>query len=354
MDMYTLKKMKTKKTWLWFGLFFFGLIFIFCLVEGELLMGLLSGFMFLMGIVGLVNIKKQITGEITPYLPGKGYWYYRQSPQSKSTYLTVTQWLLLLFILVFWMSGYFSWYVSIVALLGIYYIQTLFKRRIRLHTVIDDASLFELEELGIIEPEEPVNALYKDFANWTEVPKDAKLCLITPDRLIVIRMASSESGERYDILLWEITGLAIIGTGSLGQGMIITLRMADNDQLIRLTLTGDSHQDSPEQFIFFLLKSLDRVNAETFSSVMSGEEEHRRHHPVESTLTIGTSRPVIRSLDIHESDPSIQRSVPPSMMNEEASMNPAPDNKTGGTSQPTQSSQTDPAQSTPNRRIIDF
>jgi hypothetical protein len=303
MDQQALRQMRGKKMASWFGILFFGLVAIIGFADGEGLMGFLGAVMTILSLAALIIIRRQINVTLTPYRPGKGYWYYRMSPRSKKIYLTAGQWVLILLLLLFWRAGYFNWYMAFSALFGIYYIQAVVKRRIRLHTDIDDASLFELEELGIIEPDEPVIGLYKDFALWSEVPADAKVLVLTPDRLIVIHMTSPESGERYEIRLKEIAGLGVIASGKQGQGMIITLGLAD-ETVIRLSLVGESYQDSPEQFFQAFLRALDRALAET--GAVAEPEKAGRSHPEGTAFQDGGPRPVIRHLDLHGTQPGAQ------------------------------------------------
>ncbi|MFD1177614.1 hypothetical protein ACFQ3W_15070 [Paenibacillus puldeungensis] len=253
-------------------------------------------------ILAIISSRSMLMRTIAPFQPGKGYWYYRMSPQSKRVYFTVTQWTLFLIVLLYWMSGHHSWYAAVGGLFSIYYIQVMLKRRIQLHTEVDDASLFELEELGIIEPEESVISLYKDFLSWSEVPENAKILILTPDRLVVIRMTTPEEGERYEIRLRDIFGLKFVDTGRHGGGKLVALLM--NDQtLIHLDVAGESNQDSPEQFFSSLLKTLDQVKMNP-GAVPEQTGKAMRNKPAEPSFNEGAPRPVIRHLDLANYTPS--------------------------------------------------
>lgn len=305
---------------------------IFALSEGEWLTFILLLLAIVASVFALMKFNRQIQGILDSYKPGKGFWYYRMSAQNKRTYLTVAQWLLFLMVFIFWMMDYLNGYAGSIAIGGIFASQVM-KRRIRLHTPIDDASLFELEELGIIEEGEIITALYKDFDEWSKVSENAKVLALTPDRLIVIIMASSEAGERYEIRLREVVGLSINGEGKYGQGVIVMLKLVDGT-VIRFFLEGESHQDSPEQFIQALLTDLDRVYMEP--SGLAGLAQTTRTRPEEPRFPTGEPRPVIRHLDLHEAV-SVQGS--PSATDQEKSSGPASMN---------------PVQESTSKRVIDF
>ncbi|WP_334076863.1 hypothetical protein [Paenibacillus sanfengchensis] len=296
-------------------------------------MGILCVLILVASVFALIKMNQQIQGTLAPYRPGKGFWYYRMSAQSKRTYITVGQWVLFLLLIGSWMMDYFNGYTVVTAIGGIIALQVLVKRRIQLHTEIDDASLFELEELGIIQEGELITSLYKDFEDWSKVSEGAKVLALTPDRLIVIVMASPEVGTRYELRLREIVGLSIIGEGKYGQGVIVTLRLAD-ETVINLLLEGESQQDSPEQFIQSLLRGLDRVYTETAGS--AGLEQTARTRPEHPRFPEGEPRPVIRHLDLHEAAPVVE----------------GPDSLDQGAS--SGSGQPNPTEEHASKRIIDF
>ncbi|MDU5948610.1 MAG: hypothetical protein E6Z15_16350, partial [Paenibacillus macerans] len=306
MDKEAIKKLKSRYILLWTGSVLCAILTIFLLVMGEVLLGMLLGALIIVVVPAMIMYSKLLKGDIRPYVPRKGFWYYRLSPQNKITYLSVSQLVFFLLLIVFWLFDLGTWYATFTALGGIVYIQFVIKRRIKLHTPVDDASLFELEELGIIASEESVVGLYKDFTSWSDVHEGAKIVVLTPDHLILIRMVTPEEGERYELRLKEIAGLFIMADGRYGQGMILTFRMA-NETSIRLTLLGESAQDSPEQFIYALLNSLDRVNMEAGTKAKEVVlVKANRPAPAHTSFSNGAPRPVIRHLDLPDFEPSIK------------------------------------------------
>lgn len=294
-NMEVVKKMKGKRVLLWFGFVVWIPALYFALLEGEWAMALIGLLLLVANIIALTKVHQQIHGAMTPYIPGKGFWYYRMSAQSKRTYNTAGQWLLFLILMISYMTGYGNGYTVTTCIGGIIALWAI-KRRIKLHTEIDDATLFELEELGIIEEGEMITALYKDFEDWADVPEGSKVLALTPDRLIVIRMASPESGSRHEIRLKEVARLGLASEGRDGKAIIITIGLA-NGMVARLLLKGQSSQDSPEQFIHALLLALDRVYLQPAASPVM--EQPVRVRPETPRFPAGGPRPEIRHLDLH-------------------------------------------------------
>lgn len=304
-----LKDLKSKRRIIVFlGLPMWVLGLYFAIAEKEWIMGFLSLLLLVASVFAIVKANKLIRGTLVPYRPGKGFWYYRMSAQSKRAYITAAQCVLLLLLIGFWVMDYFNGYTAATAVGGIIVLQVLVKRRIKLHTEVDEASLLELEELGIIRQGEVITSLYKDFEKWSSLSGNAKVLALTPERLIVIIMASAQAGARYEIRLREITGLSIISEGKYGQGVIVTLKLAD-DTVINLRLEGESQQDSPEQFIQALLKGLDRVYQGAAGS--AALEQKARPHPEYPKFSGKEPLPQIRHLDLHEA-PVSQTSASPS------------------------------------------
>lgn len=325
-----LKELKSKRRIIVFGMPLWALGLFFAVSEKEWFMGFLSLLLLVASVFAIIKSNKLIRGTLAPYRPGKGFWYYRMSAQSKRAYITSGQWVLVLLLIGSWMLDYLNGYTAVTAVGGIIALQVLVKRRIKLHTEVDDASLFELEELGIIQEGEAVTSLYKDFEEWSKVPENAKVLALTPDRLIVIIMASPEAGTSYEIRLREISGLNIINEGKYGQGFIISLRLAD-ETVINLLLEGESQQDSPEQFIQALLNGLDRVHAGTVEPATPKQNAKRVYSEQSRTpFPEGGARPQIRHLDLHQ-----------------ALCSP-------NSTEPTDRADANPAGEKANKRIIDF
>lgn len=304
-----LKDLKSKRRIIVFlGLPMWLLGLYFAIAEKEWIMGFLSLLLLVASVFAIIKANKLIRGTLAPFRPGKGFWYYRMSAQSKRAYITVGQCVLLLLLIGFWMLDSFNGYTAITAVGGIVVLQVLVKRRIKRHTEVDEAGLSELEELGIIRQGEVITSLYKDFEKWSNVSGNAKVLALTRDRLIVIIMASAEDGARYEIRLREITGLSIVNKGKYGQGVIVTLKLAD-ETVINLLLEGESQQDSPEQFIQTLLKGLDRVYTGTAGSAAS--EQKGRSRPEHPKFSGKEPLPQIRYLDLNEA-PVTQTPAAPS------------------------------------------
>lgn len=294
-NMEVVKKMKSNRVILWFGFVIWIPWLILALLDEDWGMALLVVIFVAANIFALYKIQQQLNGAVTPYRPGKGFWYYRMSAQSKRTYITAGQWLLFLILMISYMTGYGNGYTVTTGIGGIIALWAI-KRRIKLHTEIDDPTLFELEELGIIEEGEMITVLYKDFEEWADVPEGSKVLALTPDRLIVIRMASPESGSRHEIRLKEVAGLGLAGEGRDGKAIIINIGLA-NGMVARLLLKGQSSQDSPEQFIHALLMALDRVYLQPAASPVM--EQPVRVRPETPRFPAGGPRPEIRHLDLH-------------------------------------------------------
>lgn len=293
MDDQAQSQLKKQRKMVWFGLFFFGLILLIGIMDGDMMMSIGGGVMTI-GAVAALIITKRHTQSLSAYRPGKGFWYYRMSRENKLKYLTGGQILIVILLAGLFWAGYFNWYVLFATLFGLYYIQAVIKPRIKLHTPVDDASLFELEELGIIGPEDIVEGLYKDFESWNDVVSGSKVVVLTLDHLVVIRMQDPQHGERLDIRLREIERVGIVSIGKQGQGMILTVGLNDNS-IIRFALSGESFQDSPEQFIQQFLQTLDRLLGNKAPKSVSGPARER---PDETPSGAWEQKPSFRHMDL--------------------------------------------------------
>lgn len=297
MDDQSLRELRKKKVLIWFGLLFSLLIIVVAVGSGSWLMACLGAVLTIGCIAGLVILRRQLKANDL-YRPGKGFWYYRMKPKQKMNYLTAGEILVILLIALSFWIGYVSWYSIVVSAICLYYIQFVIKRRIKLHTPIDDASLFELEELGIIRPEDIVNGLYKDFESWESVVEGSKILVLTPDCLIIIRMSDPENGERVEIKLRQINRLFLAGHGKQGQGLIATVGLTDGS-IFRFTLVGESFQDSPEQFVQQLLETIDQLHI-AHPSVPQSPSAAPRARTEELPPVAWEHKPVFRQIDFQE------------------------------------------------------
>ena len=131
------------------------------------------------------------------------------------------------------------------------------------HDKIDDASLFELEELGFIKKCDIVTALYKDFYSWNDVKEGSKLLVLTIDSLLVFSFISKSNAKKYALQLSKIERMEII-KGLFAPPLHIdlnTILFSAKDHLITINiiLEGMSFQDSPEEFIRQMLIDLDNI-----------------------------------------------------------------------------------------------
>jgi hypothetical protein len=125
---------------------------------------------------------------------------------------------------------------------------------------IDDASLFELEELGLIKESDIVTALYKDFSSWDEVQQGSILLLLTQDDFIALRFTSPGEAHKLILPLSKIERLGVNCLGILGKDLrSFLLALRAQDKIVKLIITGDSYQDSPEEFCRQLLIDLDNA-----------------------------------------------------------------------------------------------
>ncbi len=172
----------------------------------------------------LPRIQRIIDGKTTPYRPGKGFWYQRLPAKDKRIYLTFTLWALLILLLVLYFTDTLNRSASAACVGGII-ASVVLKRRIKFHTEIDAATLQKLEYL------------------------------------IIIVMASSEIGDRYEIQLKDIMGFDLLNAGKYGVSSMFRFSLVDG-MTLGVMLEGKSKQGSPEQFIHSMLKALDKLYLE--------------------------------------------------------------------------------------------
>ncbi len=264
-----LREIKKKRQVIWLAILFFGLCGIVGLLGGGILLTFIGFGFVAAGVVGLDKLKG-FGQDIRDYHPGQGFRYFRKTKEGKLKQLTLSQCGLAVIALlcVFFRISVDEALVSGIA--GILFIQYYLKRRIHLHTPIDEASLFELEELGIITSKDIVRALYKDFESWDQVQKGNKILLVTQDSFVCVIMESKIDAIRMECRMKDIRKLGVIEHGKQGEGLLVSMGTLDN-RIMRVMLDGASFQDSPEEFFKQFLQALDEALAS-----ISEPAEHRR------------------------------------------------------------------------------
>lgn len=306
MDEEVLRELRKKKTALWIGIIFFGIIALSSLMTESVLM-FICGILLVAGCIYGLIVFGRFTAGLLKYQPGKGFGYYRKTREQKLKHMTVGQFILAAVPIVTTLFGYFSFSTIIGSIIAILFIQFHLKRRVSLHTPVDDATLFELEELEIVSTNETVYGLYKDFHSWNAVPAGGKIFVLTLDRLVIIRFLSVDQGQRIDIRLSDIDRLGIIAKGRDGSGLLLTIGTIDY-RIIRLSLDGESDQDSPEEFVTHFLQALD--NALISRGSPAGQTAAGNRNPAEQIASRGT----IRHIEMNDM-PSTQGGQPAAQQN---------------------------------------
>ncbi|BBI30963.1 hypothetical protein [Cohnella abietis] len=284
------REIEKKKVIIWLALILCALLTLVGISMGDWRMALVAGGITIACIAALSAINRQLDA-IPPYRPGKGFWFYRLSRSRKIHVLTVGQ--VVIFLVIIGLQG-FKISSVMYALVLISTIQFMFKSRISHHTPVDQASLFELEDIGVIQPSESVIGLYQDFQSWTTANGGAKILLLTPERLIAIRMINPNEGERTEIPLMDIDRLGLVGQGKKGEGLLLSVGVS-NGSIIRFMLLGQSFHYSPEQFIQQFLELLDKRSAGQEGVLESAQNLRVRpeeHPPI-------LNHPVFRPIDLH-------------------------------------------------------
>lgn len=242
---------------------FFVLLSIMAIIGGETLIGIVS----LAVIIGLgwVIFNYSFPNSKILYKPGKGFWFYRVTPEKKIKILNYTQVITVIIFIIFFifyltsdLKGNYGAIKGLgagAALIGTFgYVKT----RITFHSKMDDATSFELEELGIIKMSEIPKALYKDFSSWKDLTKGNKIILTTQDTLRIIQMVSRNKANKIEIPLKEINHFNVTNYDQEGKGVLLSFGTVNN-KIAQVILEGGSNQDSPEEFIRFFLEQLDEV-----------------------------------------------------------------------------------------------
>ncbi len=257
MDKYSDKQFQRGVRWrkvvLTIVMSFAGILALELLLEQDYYDGLILGLITALLGYSLKRLMNQ-SYQVKAYEPHQGFKFYRQSSQNRLRQYTIIQ--SLFAIPIIFNLIHFDLTNIIKALLPVIYIQTNLKGRIRLHVTIDDVTYFELEELKIINDGVIVRALYKDFADWTDLKKGSKILLVTQDRFICVSFRNRNEADQYSCLLSQVNRLGIVRAGIYGGSYLFTI--GRDNQLIQVKLLGQSHMDSPEEFMAFLLKELDQ------------------------------------------------------------------------------------------------
>ncbi|NTU28596.1 hypothetical protein HPY27_00270 [Brevibacillus sp. HB1.1] len=299
----SVKEINAKIKTLWKSVIIFGLFTIVGIFAGNVIL-ILIGLLFVIGgIWGIGKFKKMLQNQLTDYQPGKGFSFFRKTGEQKIKQITYSQYGLAGLILVCVLLKLSTFYAISFGVIGILVLQYTFKRRISLHTKIDDASLFELEEIGIITSKDIVNALYKDFESWTNVQPGNKVFLVKQDALVCIVMNENLKAVRREWQLRDIKKLGLLGSGNDGQGLLLFLGISQ-DEVIRLKMEGSSFQDSPEQFMTYFLQALDKAHLSTQVDIVKNTRDGRylqtsENHNMSTSPSHTTNN---RKLDIEVTD----------------------------------------------------
>lgn len=213
---------------------------------------------------------KRKSYQLAPYKPTKGFKFYRKTAQERVRLYTMLQklWtaIFVVFIVIFIVNigengrNIISLLQMIALWLSIICGLSFFKQRIRFHQDIDDATYFELEELGLISEQDVVTTLYKDFPSWDNARTNSKILVLTLDTLIILNFKAKNSASKAEFPLSQVERLGFFRAGNehgdtLSKGYALTIGLCD--RVVRIFLSGSSYQDSPEEFLSYFLKTLD-------------------------------------------------------------------------------------------------
>jgi len=242
---------------IWLSIVFFGFCGYVAIDDENYFMFALSLLLIGTGIYGLFKLSQTKSADhLKEYQPGKGFWFFRKTPQQKLRMLSLTQLFVILMSIGF--MYYFPFSRILPGLIIGLVISQIIKQRIKFHTPIDDASLFELEERGVILKNEIVQSLYKDFDTWENIKAGNQIIYLTPDSFVSILFESENYFSRYEYRLRNINKVDIIGNPGSKQGYILAIGTM-YQEFIRVNFNGKTYQDSPEQFLSQFLAHLDRA-----------------------------------------------------------------------------------------------
>lgn len=200
--------------------------------------------------------------QLAAYHPQCGFKFYRKATEERIKIYTILRVIysivfILLVVLYLWKGekNLLSIIRSILWGLFGFICITALKDRIKFHQNIDDATYFELEELGLISENDSVAALYKDFSSWSDVKKNSKILILTMDELVVLNFKDNNSATKNVFSISKVNRLGFFRIGQSRQGYALSIGFQNN--LLRIILSGSSYQDSPEEFFSIFLKKLD-------------------------------------------------------------------------------------------------
>jgi hypothetical protein len=254
------KKQKRKLTAIIVGaIVFFGAGTFVFLYEGPIILAILSAVIVIVCIFALVRIIPQ-TGKAVPYIPGKSCKGWRKTPEQLLKYykIGIPATIVLILFLDYAAGDEIGSGIggAVAGIAAMFYLM----KRIKHHVPIDDASRFELEELGLISETDVVLSIYKDFSSWNDVKDGSKVLVLTQDNLVVLNFLDRENAQKFVLPLKGLECLSISSFNASGDakkaGVLLAMGFKDLPAL-RLILKGESYQDSPEVFISFFLKEID-------------------------------------------------------------------------------------------------
>lgn len=254
----TVNQLKGRRNGIWLAIALFGIAGVYMGNEGQWGIGLCCIGMSIVGVFALLKVNRNLNGTLSPYVPGKGYRYYRTSRKTKLRLLTGVQAIVVLIVVAGTVYLQVSYYVIGTGLMGILFVQFYTKKRIALHTDVDPNSLQELRDLGILSSAESVRAVYKDFVSWEKVRPGYKILVVTRDTFISLRMEDETDAVRLDCRLRDINRVGLVAFGRQGKGLLMSIGTVEND-VLRVKLDGNSYRDSPEQFVSRFLACLDEA-----------------------------------------------------------------------------------------------
>lgn len=306
------KEIKKKKRLIWLAMVLFGFCGVLGLLNQDITLSVI-GFGFV--VAGMISLRKfnQIDQNLVEYRPGQGFRFFRATKERRLREYTFAQFGIAAIMLVylFYRSSTSSYTPLVIGVGGIFSIQYYLKKRIKLHTQIDTASLSELEVMGIITSQHFVKAIYKDFQSWDRIKKGNKILVVTQNSLICITMEDQFNAFRIESQLSSINRIGIIGSGRNGRGYLISIGTLDNRN-IRLKLEGASSQDSPEEFISHFLRTLDEaltmstpppINQSLTRNAVQGEVKKNTNNNTASN-NIPIPKLNIRQLDFFDNEPT--------------------------------------------------
>lgn len=216
----------------------------------------------IVGCIFIHRVKRRCQA-VRKYVPQKEFSFYRKTASERikkySIFEVILAVLIAAFILCmitrFSINHLFTAVGDILLLISpIIYLQYM-KHRIKFHENIDDATYFELEELGILSDIDIVKSLYKDFETWESVNENDKILIVTQDAFICVRFTNRYEATQFKLPLSQFDKLGILRVGKYLEGFLLTLGF--HEQYLRIRLSGKSFQDSPEEFLAFFLNEMD-------------------------------------------------------------------------------------------------